>query len=124
MGFTGLHDHHSAAYYPLQAQNAAAHQTVSYAAPSVQTYAAPAAAPMTYVQQPTYTANAFETGAYQLPTAYSMVMQPQQYQTAAYAFDTNNDGRVTQAEMRAADTNNDGKLDAKEVKAAQKKKSS
>jgi hypothetical protein len=63
------------------------------------------------VAYPQYT---FQQGTY---------VQPQQIvgytqQQIGLALDTNNDGNVSQSELKQADTNNDGVVDASEVKAA------
>jgi hypothetical protein len=76
---------------------------------------------------------------YTLPTATSMVAYPQYtYQSGAYAqpvapagftqqqvglaLDSNNDGQVSQVELKQADANQDGVIDASEIKAAASKK--
>merc|ERR1719160_576216 len=92
------------------------------------------AAPMTYTAAPVTTYSQPAT-TYTLPSATSMVAYPQYtFQSGAYqqpvapagyteqqvgaALDSNNDGVVSQAEMKQADANGDGVIDAGEVKKA------
>jgi hypothetical protein len=67
------------------------------------------------VAYPQYT---FQSGSYQQPMAPTGFTQQQ----LGAALDTNNDGVVSQAEMKQADTNRDGAIDAGEIKKAASKK--
>jgi len=67
------------------------------------------------VAYPQYT---YQPGAYAQPVAPAGFTQQQLGQ----ALDANNDGTVSQAELKQADTNRDGRIDAGEVRAAASKK--
>merc|ERR1711957_162038 len=112
----------------------------TYAYAPAQTYAAPATYSMPAVTTPVQPAAAMPATTYTLPTATSMVAYPQYtyqrgpmleqpvapagftQQQVGFALDSNNDGHVSQAELKQADTNHDGVIDASEIKAAASKK--
>jgi hypothetical protein len=64
---------------------------------------------------PQYT---YQSGAYAQPVAMAGFTP----QHVGSALDANNDGTVSQAELKQADTNGDGVVDAAEVKAVASKK--
>merc|ERR1712046_200591 len=77
------------------------------------TYTLPTATSM--VAYPQYT---FQSGAYAQPVAPAYFTQQQ----VGFALDTNNDGQVSQMELKQADANQDGVVDASEIKAVASKK--
>merc|ERR1711957_47764 len=111
----------------------------TYAYAPAQTYAAPATYSMPAVTTPVQPAAAMPATTYTLPTATSMVAYPQYtyqrgpvyeqpvapagftQQQVGFALDSNNDGQVSQAELKQADANQDGVLGALEIYASKKK---
>merc|ERR1711990_594578 len=77
------------------------------------TYTLPTATSM--VAYPQYT---YHSGAYAQPVAPAGFTQ----QHVGFALDSNNDGQVSQMELKQADANQDGVIDALEIKAAASKK--
>jgi len=66
------------------------------------------------VAYPQYT---FQPGAYAEPQAAGITQQQ-----VGFALDANNDGKVSQAELKEADANRDGIVDDAEIKKAASKK--